>query len=142
MTGQRRLILKTLDLFSGHPTAEEVYDRVKCIDPTVNLSTVYRTLRWLEKSGFVSARRFDDKPRQDRFDTQTTDGAAHQHFRCRVCNQIIEYTEPLIEVIKSNYASQNNCVVESATLVLSGICPDCRQRQDIDYKQSSSRSYE
>ena len=49
MTPQRRLILQILETLTSHPTAEELYYLAHQQDPTLNLSTVYRTLRWLEQ---------------------------------------------------------------------------------------------
>ena len=54
MTAQRRLILDLLQESDSHPTAEELYALARQSDPSLNLSTVYRTLNWLEERGFVS----------------------------------------------------------------------------------------
>ena len=68
MTTQRRLILDALDCLGGHPNAEQIFDLARNRDPGLNLSTVYRTLRWLEQEGLVSARHFDETGRHDHFD--------------------------------------------------------------------------
>ncbi len=128
MTAQRRLILEALGDSPDHPTAEDIYLRVREIDASVHLSTIYRTLRWLEEEGLVNPRWFDDERRQERFDPVLDDDHDHYHFRCRICNEIIEFSEPAIETIKTAYERNNGGKVESATLTLYGICEDCLTR--------------
>lgn len=125
MTSQRRLILDALASCPDHPTAEEIYVRARELDASLHLSTVYRTLRWLEEEGFVSPRWFEDEHRQERFDTVHNDSGDHYHFRCRVCNTIIEFPEPLVEAIKTAYQAHTGDRVESATLTLYGVCQRC-----------------
>lgn len=129
MTSQRRLILEALQDCPDHPTAEEIYDKARINDSSLNLSTVYRTLRWLEEEGFVSTRWFEDERRQERFDPISADNPDHNHFRCRVCNTIIEFPEPLIEVIKSGYQQVFGGQVENTTLTLYGICQACLEKE-------------
>ncbi len=129
MTSQRRLILEALLECPDHPTAEEIFEQVRMNDPSVHLSTVYRTLRWLEEEGFVSPRWFEDERRQERFDPVMADNREHDHFRCRVCNTIIEFSEPLMEEIKTAYLRQFGGRIENATLTFYGICQDCLNRE-------------
>lgn len=126
MTAQRRLILEVLESSPDHPTAEEIFQHARLCDPTLNLSTVYRTLRWLQEEGLVSPRWFEDERRQERFDTVLGEETDHYHFRCHICNTIIEFPEPLMETIKQEYQQRFGGRVESATLTLYGVCESCR----------------
>lgn len=128
MTAQRRLILDVLESDPDHPTAEEIYDRARQRDATLHLSTVYRTLRWLEDEGLVNPRWFEDERRQERFDPISEINADHYHFRCRICNDIVEFSEPLLDTIKSGYEARCGGSVESATLTLYGVCATCAQK--------------
>jgi Fur family transcriptional regulator, ferric uptake regulator len=125
MTSQRRLILETLEDSPDHPTAEEIFELARRTDHSLHLSTVYRTLRWLEEEGFVNPRWFEDERRQERFDTVSDQNRNHDHFRCRVCNTIIEFSEPLVDEIKAAYQNRFGGRVESATLTFYGICEHC-----------------
>jgi Fe2+ or Zn2+ uptake regulation protein len=127
MTTQRRLILEALDCLGCHPTAEEIYAVVNQRDPSVNLSTIYRTLRWLEQEGLVSARRFDESRRQERFDPVLP--VEHHHFQCTVCKTVIEFNHPSIQAIKTQFAGSSGCQVQSASMMLYGLCPQCRKIQ-------------
>ncbi len=128
MTAQRRLIFETLIACDDHPTAEEIFVRARRMKPELNLSTVYRTLRWLEQVGLVNGRLFEGGPRQERFDPVGERPADHHHFRCRECNAIIEFPAPLLEAIKEQFARQHRAQVESATLTLYGLCAACREK--------------
>jgi len=125
MTAQRRLILETLAACKDHPTAEEIYDFARAAEPTLHLSTVYRTLRWLEEEGLVSPRWFEDERRSERFDPVSQDARDHDHFRCRICNTIIEFTDPAIDEHIAEFQRSTGAHVENATFTLYGVCRNC-----------------
>lgn len=129
VTAQRRLILETLDTVSTHPTAEELYEQARRHDPTLNLSTVYRLLRWLESEGLVSSRWFEGEPHRERFDPAQP--ADHDHFLCLTCKRVIEFNEPLTEAMKDRFTQKFGAQVMSATLVLYGQCADCRDTSRV-----------
>ncbi|MCL5996073.1 MAG: transcriptional repressor [Chloroflexi bacterium] len=124
MTAQRRLILSTLESLSGHPTAEQIYEQARLSDPRLNLSTVYRTLRWLSAEGLVSPQRFEGQQRQGRFDLGQAE--AHHHFLCVSCGRVIEFSEPALEVIGAKWGRRLHVRVDGMTLVLRGLCEACR----------------
>jgi Fe2+ or Zn2+ uptake regulation protein len=124
MTNQRRLILETIESMPGHPSAEELFVRVKKADPGVHLSTIYRTLRWLEELGVISHRHFADARNLDRFDADPR--LDHYHFRCRTCGRIFEFEQPLVEEIKTRFMAETHSEVVSAELILYGTCADCQ----------------
>jgi Fe2+ or Zn2+ uptake regulation protein len=125
MTLQRRMVLEALECLGCHPTAEELYDVVRQRDPSINLSTVYRTLRWLEQEGLISARRFDEGSRQERFDPGLP--SQHHHFMCTACNRVIEFDDDLIETIRVRFEEQSGAGVRTTSVVFYGLCPGCRQ---------------
>jgi Fe2+ or Zn2+ uptake regulation protein len=124
MTSQRRLILETLDTLDCHPTAEELFDAVNEQDANLNLSTVYRTLRWLEQEGLVSSRRFDEERRKDRFDPVLP--TEHHHFLCTHCKDVIEFDSDLIEQVVTQFENRSGARVETSSLVLYGLCSRCQ----------------
>src|SRR5512147_2599051 len=83
MTAERQVILETLEARSDHPTAEELYQSIKPLHSDLNLSTVYRTLHWLEQEGLVNSHHFAEDRGQERFDLPLR--AAHHHFICTAC---------------------------------------------------------
>ncbi|HSV85114.1 MAG TPA: Fur family transcriptional regulator [Levilinea sp.] len=124
MTNQRRLILKTLQSLSGHPTVEDIYHTARKSDASVNLSTVYRNIRWLEENELISPRQFQGERVQQRFDPASPE--EHYHFRCRQCSAIIEFSDERIEEIRSHFEAQSGVQVSQVSLVLYGLCKHCR----------------
>lgn len=124
MTPQRRMILEALEASpQEHPTAEELYSRLKPLAPDLNLSTIYRTLRWLENAGLIGSRWFEKDRGQERFDITLT--SEHHHFVCRLCQRVIEFTSPQADAIKEQFENEFGCLVEAASIALSGVCEDC-----------------
>jgi len=126
MTAQRRCILETLASQPDHPTAEELFHITKQCDPTINLSTVYRTLRWLEQEGLVNARRFDDHHHHEHFDP--VQPGEHYHFYCTICQRVIEFDDPGIEKLIGNMQQKLGVTILSTTMILNGFCPECAKK--------------
>jgi Fe2+ or Zn2+ uptake regulation protein len=127
MTAQRRTILEALEELGGHPTAEEVYTAVREKDATLNPSTVYRTLAWLENAGLVSHCHLDAGPdgeHSERYDP--TAPIEHHHFVCADCGQVVEFESSRIAEIKAEFAMQHGARVERAALTLYGSCAACQ----------------
>ena len=125
MTNQRRLLLSILDSLGEHPTAEELLLIAHKQDPDLNLSTVYRTLRWLEAENLVSARLFAEERRQERFDAALP--SEHHHFMCTKCKNVIEFDTELLADIKSQFQDSSGASVRTGSIVLYGLCPKCHR---------------
>jgi len=127
LTAQRRLLFTILESLGEHPTAEELFILARENDPDLNLSTVYRTLRWLEAENLVSARVFDEGRRQERFDPALP--SEHHHFMCTSCRNVIEFDSNLFSSIKSQFQELNEVRVTTGSIVLYGLCTDCRKTE-------------
>jgi Fe2+ or Zn2+ uptake regulation protein len=125
ITAQRRLILETLQSIQGHPTAEEVYQLAKPQSPRLHLSTVYRTMRWLEEEGLVSSLWLENDRRQERFDTSLP--SPHHHFVCSRCKEVIEFDSPDLSRIQSQFELEHGVHVETASLIFYGLCCRCTE---------------
>ena len=125
MTPQRRLILEHLHHLGSHPTAEDLLILVQEHDPNIHLSTVYRTLRWLETEGWIQGRVFEDDRRVERFDPVAP--GEHYHFVCNRCKKVIEFNNLLVNAIKAQFELHSGAQVEFGSVVLYGVCADCRQ---------------
>ncbi|HZD56771.1 MAG TPA: Fur family transcriptional regulator [Anaerolineales bacterium] len=124
MTIQRRLILETLESMSSHPSAGDLYSIVNQRDPGIHLSTIYRTLRWLEGEGLISSRWFEEERRQERFDPAIP--VDHHHFLCTHCKRVIEFDYPLVDEIIQQFERDSEARIESTAVVLYGLCKNCR----------------
>jgi Fe2+ or Zn2+ uptake regulation protein len=127
MTSQRKSVLSALQELSGHPTAEEIYAYARQQDSSLNLSTVYRTLRWLESIGLVNPCWFGEESRAERFDTQIPGGPAnrHYHFVCRACGSVYEFSDPQTSQVIQTFQDHFGGRVDEAELTLYGLCSVC-----------------
>ena len=90
MTRQRAVILEELRKTTTHPTADELYGKVRERLPRISLGTVYRNLDFLADSGEI--RRLEAAGTTKRFDGNMVE---HQHVRCLCCGRIGDIMTPL-----------------------------------------------
>lgn len=83
LTPQRLAIVRELASDPTHPTAQELYDRLKEELPMMSFATVYNTLDALATAGLCSAMSL--APGAARFDPNM---AAHHHAICDRCGQV------------------------------------------------------
>jgi len=82
-TEQRRHILQELRACSDHPSADQLFGRLRKRLPRISLATVYRNLELLVAQGKIQ--RLDPGPKRGRYDGVAT---PHPHFRCIACGKI------------------------------------------------------
>jgi Fe2+ or Zn2+ uptake regulation protein len=134
MTSQRKTILEAFRSVSEHPTAEDIFRVSRQRDASLNLSTVYRTLRWLEREGLVHARAFPEADRSERYDTALPD--THHHFVCTSCRSVLEFDVVELDSICRNMERRHGLRVKEAALVLYGLCAACQAAAQNDGEPS------
>ena len=102
ITRQRSAILRILAQSDDHPDANELYRRASAIEPTVSLSTVYRTLSVLESKGVVHRLTFEGAPA--RF--ETADAPHHDHMIDLETGDVIEFRSDKIEKLQAEIAAE------------------------------------
>jgi len=123
MTSQRQVILDELRSAKDHPTADEIYVRVRRRLPRISLGTVYRNLENLAAEGIIqklemagSQRRFDENPDK------------HYHIRCLGCGLLRDITIstkfPLVDLIDDTGGFE----ISGAKLEFLGLCPACSEK--------------
>ena len=83
MTKQRRVILDEFRKLKSHPSADELYGRVRRLLPRISLGTVYRNLEVLSQQGVVQKVELGGPQR--RYDGDIT---THYHVRCVECGRV------------------------------------------------------
>lgn len=128
MTKQRQVILDELRMMHTHPTADELYERVRGRLPRISLGTVYRNLEKLAGSDMI--RRLDYSGSQMRFDG---DLRGHQHIRCISCGRIedIDGAPEPTGCDRKLVAGSGYRLVERRVEYV-GICPECDAREKGD----------
>ena len=80
---QREAILDELRSMTSHPTAEELYNRLRPIMPNLSIATVYRNLEQFSRAGLVL--KLDCGGELKRFDGNVN---IHPHLRCSTCGAV------------------------------------------------------
>ncbi|MFQ5342092.1 MAG: Fur family transcriptional regulator [Anaerolineae bacterium] len=135
LTQQRRLILEIIQESDEHLDAEAIYLRGKPRDPTLSLSTVYRTLNLLKELDLVEQCYFARDHQRERFEAK--DAPEHYHFTCRRCGQIIEFETGLITEIRENLERKFGVDVAHSCICFEGLCADCREDEIMSVSQEA-----
>ena len=120
LTHQRLEIYKEMLGAEDHPSAEEVYTRVRPRMPTISLDTVYRTLDLFECVGLVSrVAVLDDR---SRFDSKMK---PHHHLVCTSCKSVVDFLWPALDKMKPPLQIKGWGQIVSNHMELRGICSNC-----------------
>ena len=122
LTKQRKIILDILSKDYTHPTAEQVYIKVKKILPHISLGTIYRNLSFLSNIDLVKELKFPGQV--SRFDGQKKE---HDHFTCNICKNISDI--PKYPLMDSHIKKYGKYSVGNFTLNYSGICKKCKNKK-------------
>jgi len=118
VTPQRVLIYQALVGDSSHPTAEQLYQRLRPALPHLSLTTVYAVLNDLAEAGEL--RRFETGDGQVHYDPDTE---PHAELVCLRCHRIQDAPPPHG---RSPLPSEvDGFVILARTELLQGLCPDC-----------------
>lgn len=140
MTNQRKTILGVVRREQSHPTADEVYEKVRKILPRVSMGTVYRNLDVLVSSGLI--KRLEPGLPPMRFDGNTEE---HYHISCTRCGRV---EDAPIKPVDDSYDSLKN--LESAIgnltkygifghkLEFIGLCKECMEKEEQSGESTDS----
>jgi Fur family transcriptional regulator, ferric uptake regulator len=117
MTGQRRIIARILSEAADHPDVEEVYRRANAVDSRISLSTVYRTLRLLERTGILARHDFGAGRRR----YEEASGEHHDHLIDVETGTVIEFNNPEIERLQERVAADLGFKLVGHRLQLFGV---------------------
>ncbi|MCF6157894.1 MAG: transcriptional repressor [wastewater metagenome] len=121
ITPQRLMIFKVLKNNTSHPSAEEIFRRVKRTYPTVSFTTIYKTLETLRDLGEIKEL-IIDKDRKH-YDPNTD---SHHHVICSTCKKIGDILDDYSPSIKLPDSIKNKYTVSGFQISFYGVCNDCR----------------
>lgn len=125
VTPQRLEIFFEISRSRDHPSAEDLYDRVKTRLPTISLDTVYRTLATFERCGIVMKVQFlEDRLRFDP-NMQT-----HHHLFCTDCRNIVDFSWPDLDKAPLPREVTEWGRPESRQVSIRGVCRACSKKRD------------
>jgi Fur family transcriptional regulator, peroxide stress response regulator len=118
-TKQLEVIWDAIKEDASHPTADQVYERVRKKLPNISLGTVYRNLQKLlvdEKLQVLTL------GRQQHFDPLVE---SHQHFICEQCNRVYDVLVEEQKEVKPIKLPHAGFRVTSHQLAFYGTCKHC-----------------
>lgn len=124
-TRQRDIIANEFLKSGEHVTAEELYKKISKTRKDIGLTTVYRTLKLLKKSGLAEERVFADN--LTRYEPLSGEDH-HDHLICLRCNSITEFENPKIERLQEKIAKDFGFYTVSHKMELYGYCGDCKDK--------------
>ncbi len=108
--------------YPGHPTAENVFGRVRKRLKTISLDTVYRTIALFEKNGLV--RRVQMLDNSARFDTNLS---IHHHLICTRCKSIEDFYWPDFDQMRLPSSAIRWGDIYSRHIEVRGLCKNCKK---------------
>lgn len=126
VTRQRTLILDAVCAASGHTPIGEIHARARRVDPTVDLSTIYRTLKTFTDLGVVVSA----ETREGETLYEISHGKPHHHLVCRLCGTEIEVGDDVLTTLAEYIERTYGFAMETDHLVVHGTCAACRRLAD------------
>ncbi|OQB99915.1 MAG: Peroxide-responsive repressor PerR [Firmicutes bacterium ADurb.Bin099] len=123
-TVQREIILQTVLGMDNHPSADEVYAKLRPENPSISRATVYRNLELLARQGKIL---HIQTPRgADCFDFNTDE---HHHLRCEVCRRVYDINISDIPKIDYDKIDPEGFIINGYNISFYGICPECQKNE-------------
>lgn len=126
LTAPRRAILRVIETASKHLDASQILRKARAADPSVDRSTVYRTLGLLKRHGMI-----------DELDLMHLNGEGHYyerkleqdhiHMACLRCGKITEFVSKTFESLKQQLESDCRFHIVVSRLEVGGYCSTCRR---------------
>lgn len=121
LTPQRAAVLEVLRAAHDHPTAAEVYERVREVVPGIGSATVYRSLALLVSTGHALELNLGPGSAA-RYDANTN---RHDHAVCDRCGRAVDIDHPIPEGLVAEIARNSGYAITGYDLRFRGLCPDC-----------------
>ena len=122
VTPQRQLVIEQVLASRGHIVPEDIYVEVSRRFPSINRSTVYRTLQLLEEMGLISHAHVEEGSTR----YHRAEEPAHIHLVCHACGSVQEVDDlsvgdPLREALAERYGF----ISDLTHLAIGGRCQAC-----------------
>src|SRR6185503_13547402 len=118
---QRAAVYRFLYATDSHPTAEDVFRRVRTELPGISLATVYKSLETLVACGLAQKLSYGDS--SARYDGRTD---PHSHARCLTCGRITDLPGRIPATDQLRFDEHaGHFRVTGIRLELTGYCADC-----------------
>ena len=121
---QREVILDTFLRSDRHLSVDDLLQMVQKRRPDIGRTTVYRTLKLLQSAGLAQELALDGQRKFEREYKREH----HDHFICKSCGAIFEFSSPEIERLQDEIAADIEFTIEGHRHQIYGSCRSCTAR--------------
>jgi Fur family peroxide stress response transcriptional regulator len=125
ITPQRLAILSILAASEGHPSIEDIYDRLKVDFPTMSIATIYKTMTLLKELNEVLELGFPEGV--NRYDGSKP--YPHPHVICLKCKKIMDPELGSLQHLIEVAGKETSFRIFSHRLDFFGLCPECQAKE-------------
>jgi len=122
LTPQRVALVRLIAASDGHPSASQLYTKIKRQFPTMSHATVYKTLTLLKEMNQVLEIDLRNDSHYDGNRPQP-----HPHLICIKCNKIIDGEVSLDQESLRRLEQASGFKILRPQISLYGLCPDCKE---------------
>jgi len=123
ITPQRLAVLRILSASEDHPTAEQIFEKVKTAFPTTSLATIYKTITLLKSLNEVLELGFPDG--SNRYDGNKP--FPHPHVVCTRCRKIMDPELISLDELKDEIGKKTGFRIDYHRLDFFGLCRECQE---------------
>lgn len=123
-TRQLGAVYEALQGDHSHPSADEIYQRVRRKLPHISLGTVYRNLQRLVEEGKI--RMFLLGERVARYDPMVEE---HDHFICQQCGRVEDVLLKRERQVNLTPLLPEGFTITMQSLAIHGLCQHCGQKR-------------
>jgi Fur family peroxide stress response transcriptional regulator len=123
LTPKRVELVRLIAASEGHPSASQLYAKIKTQFPTMSQATVYKTLALLKDMNQVLEIDLRDDSHYDGNRPQP-----HPHLICIKCNKIIDGEVSLDQESIRTLEKVSGYMILRLQISLYGLCPDCKKK--------------
>lgn len=121
LTPQRVELVRLIAVSDGHPSASELYTKIKQQFPTMSHATVYKTLNMLKEMNQVLEIDLRDDSHYDGNRPEP-----HPHLICVNCNKIIDGELNIDQEALRKLEQSSGYRILRPQISLYGLCPECK----------------
>jgi Fur family ferric uptake transcriptional regulator len=132
ITEPRELVMDILSQTDEHLTATDIYIKAHALNPTIGLTTVYRTLEIFLEMGIVQKFEFGENKARYELINSSDSKQHHHHLVCRHCKAIIDYFDfieeeiEFIEKTQKKLSRKYNFEINDHVISFYGVCEKCK----------------
>lgn len=125
-----------------HVSVKDIYGSLSGACPGIGMTTIYRTLGLLERTGVIQRITLGDG--QARYEFKPADRKNHHHHLiCTGCGKIIDYSDfiqeelDLVRKTEEALARRHGFLIHDHNIEFIGFCGTCRARDARDFPRTA-----